>query len=228
MWKLLSIRFCRRHIETNRTVIDPDSGILLYIRAGYDSRQHHCKWYATIYPKEKNQLKAVWDCPPGKDTFMSEHKKKNPSCFEVSCVTKNVDGVIVDKFAMFQSDLVRLTNFNFSAFQYSRLIHFKELDLHTLSSNFQSTLKKLFEGDEELVDVKYSRPVKISSVPIIITSNYNSEVLLRNFVTTMKHRTKLSSIEYTFTSQSNYYYSFFSIIIRFEVTFSNLNFFKSI
>ena len=93
-------------IETNRTVVDPDSGILLYIRAGYDSRQHHCKWYATIYPKEKNQLKAIWDCLPGEDTLMSVHKKKHPSCFEVSCVTKNVDGVIVDEFAMFQSDLV--------------------------------------------------------------------------------------------------------------------------
>ena len=296
-------------IETNRTVIDPDSSILLYIRAGYDSRQHRCKWYVTIYPKEKNQLIAVWDCLPGEDTLISEHRKKHPSCFKVSCVTKNVDGVIVDEFAMFQriiqkygpywredllirddieendkmtlyymnnvqkshysevvviekvkiekevlsqelydkskyrkeecseedytkgmnilanllqlnqipvseftynlksmldydkhrkkntmiiwgpsntgkslaftSDLVRLTNFNFSAFQYSRLIHFEELDPHTLSINLQSTLKKLFEGDKELIDVNYSRPVKISSVPITITSNYDPEVLLR-------------------------------------------------
>ena len=33
---------------------------------------------------------------------MLEHCKKHPSCFEVSSVTKKVDRVIVEEFAMFQ------------------------------------------------------------------------------------------------------------------------------
>ena len=83
------------------------------------------------------------------------------------------------KALIFTSDLVRSTNFKFSSFANSRLIHFEEFDPNTLSPCFQSTLKNLFEGDEELVDVKYSRPIKVYSVPIIITTNYDPETLLR-------------------------------------------------
>lgn len=83
------------------------------------------------------------------------------------------------KALVFTLDLVRSTNFKFSTFQYSRLIHFEELDPNTLSPTFQRTLKKLFEGDEELIDIKYSKPVKISAVPVIITTNYDPDILLR-------------------------------------------------
>ena len=64
---------CNTSIQINRTVIDPDTGILLYLRSGYDSPQHRCKWFATVYgrycPHERELSPASVELPTKSRSF---------------------------------------------------------------------------------------------------------------------------------------------------------------
>ena len=80
----------------------------------------------------------------------------------------------------FKGDLILSARFCFQNLVYKRIAHLEDLDGDAFSENNLSNFKKLLEGQDLEVKVKFSTGV-IKNMPVIITSNHTPEEIFEKF-----------------------------------------------